>query len=260
MLFAARAAPATRTPAGDRDPFPSLLPRFVDRVSALLARIGPLAWLYSIVPILLFTDWLENGALPSTRRGWITELVGGVVIGLLVAKVRRDHRALQALARTDGLTGLLNRRAFEAAIEVECVRARRAATPLAVVYLDIDRFKQINDRFGHASGDQVLRQVALAIRQAIRAEVDGGFRLGGDEFAMLLPASSALQAEAVVERLRNFCALHDPRWAVGAIDFSAGLVELAPEESAGELIARSDAAMYRQKSLRRLRRSLDERT
>jgi diguanylate cyclase (GGDEF)-like protein len=227
--------------------FPSRSPSLEDRVSAWLGRPGPLAWLYALVPIPLLTDRLENGALPTSPRGWITEIVGGIVIGGLVWKVRRDHHALEALARSDGLTGLLNRRAFESALETECARARRSNSPLSIVYLDIDHFKRVNDRAGHAAGDQVLRQLALAIGKTIRARVDGGFRLGGDEFALLLPASTKEAAEVVVERIRSFCTDRDPLWAVGALDFSAGIVEYDTNESAKVLLQRGDAAMYRQK-------------
>jgi diguanylate cyclase (GGDEF)-like protein len=226
-------------------------PSLVDRTSALLARMGPFPWLYDLVPIPTITDWMETGALPVTSRGWITEVVGGITIAALVHKVRRDQRALEALARTDGLTGLFNRRAFEAALEVECARARRSHRPLSVVYVDVDNFKRVNDQAGHAAGDQVLRQLALAIGAAIRAHVDAGFRLGGDEFALLLPSSTKPQAEAVVERVRTFCTDRDPLWAVGAVDFSAGIVEFDPDETALDLLKRSDAAMYAQKESRR---------
>jgi diguanylate cyclase (GGDEF)-like protein len=239
--------PARRPPL--RLPF--VLPSLADRFSGRLARIAPLAWLYVLVPIPLLTEWLEIGSLPTSPRGWITEIVGGFIIGALVARVRRDRNALETLARSDKLTGLLNRRAFESALETDCARARRAGSPLSVVYLAIDHFKRINDRSGHAAGDQVLRQLALAIGAATRNHVDGGFRVGGDEFALLLPSSTTEQAAAVVERIRFFCTDRDPLWAIGALDFSAGIVEFDPEESAKNFLQRSDAAMYRQKRLRR---------
>jgi diguanylate cyclase (GGDEF)-like protein len=228
-----------------------MTPSAADRASALRGRVGVLLWLYALVPVPLVTDWIENGALPVTPRGWVTEILSGLVIAALVTRVRRDHLALEALARYDGLTGLANRRAFEVALDAECARARRSRAPLSVVYLDIDHFKAINDRFGHGAGDQVLRQLATAIEATIRGEVDGGFRLGGDEFALVLPASTKAQAETVADRIRSFCSLHDARWAVGAFEFSAGIVEFDPLESAAELVNRSDAAMYRQKAARR---------
>ena len=138
-----------------------------------------------------------------------------------------------------------------AAIEAECARAGRSREPLSVVYLDIDRFKAINDRFGHGAGDQVLRQLAAGIGATIRTHIDSGYRLGGDEFALLLPSTTKGQAEAVVSRLRSFCAVHDPRWAVGAFDLSAGVVDLEPGEAATALLARGDAAMYAEKYSRR---------
>jgi diguanylate cyclase (GGDEF)-like protein len=231
--------------------FPPTSPRLLDRLAALRGRAGALAWLYALVAVPLVTDWIENGGLPTSPRGWLTEVCGGLVIAVLIARVRRDQRALEALARTDGLTGLFNRRAFEAALEVECARARRSREPLSVVYLDIDAFKGINDRFGHAAGDQVLRQLAVAIGATVRSHVDTAFRLGGDEFALLLPASTREQAAAVVERIRSFCAVHDPRWAVGAFEFSAGIVCLAAGENAQALLTRSDRAMYEDKTSRR---------
>jgi len=145
-------------------------------------------------PVPLLTDWIENGSLPASRGGWLTEVCGGLVITALVWRVRRD-RALEALARSDGLTGLFNRRSFEAALATECTRARRTRQPLCVVHLDIDKFKGINDRFGHGAGDQVLRQLTAGIRATIRAGVDTGFRLGGDEFALLLPSTMKAQAD-----------------------------------------------------------------
>jgi diguanylate cyclase (GGDEF)-like protein len=232
-------------------PFPSVAPTWRDRASARLRRIGPLLWLYALVPVPLATDWIENGSLPASPSGWLTEVCGGLVIAALVWRVRRDQRALEALARTDGLTGLLNRRSFEAMLSAECTRARRTRQPLCVVYLDIDRFKDVNDRFGHGAGDQVLRQLTVGILATIRTGIDAGFRLGGDEFALLLPSTTKEQVSAIVARLRSFCAVHDPRWAVGAFDFSAGVVELEPDDTAAALLARGDAAMYREKSSRR---------
>jgi len=232
-------------------PFPPTSPRVRDRVRALGARLGPLAWLYLLVPVPLVTDWIENGGLPSTPRGWLTEVCGGFVIAVLIVRVRRDRRALESLARSDALTGLLNRRSFDAELASECARADRSGQPLCVVTLDIDRFKAINDRFGHGAGDQVLRQLAVAMGSSVRAGVDSAYRLGGDEFALLLPATTREQAATVVARIRSFCAVHDPRWAVGAFEFSVGVVCRADGESAQALMSRSDAAMYGDKLVRR---------
>lgn len=170
------------------------------------------------------------------------------MIVALVRKLRKEQLALLALARSDGLTGLWNRRAFEEALEDECARARRSRQPLCLVYIDVDSFKQVNDRLGHEHGDRVLRQLAAAIERAARARVDRGFRIGGDEFAVLLPGSTAAQAHAIVARIREQCVQSDPAWAVGPLGISAGIVEFEPFETSQTFVRRADAAMYRAKS------------
>jgi len=203
--------------------------------------------MYLLVGVPLLTDLVETGELPGSAREWITEVVAGVLIALLVRKIRQEHFAVIALSRTDALTGLWNRRAFEEAVRDDCVRARRAMQPLSLVYIDLDNFKHVNDRAGHDAGDLVLRQLADGIRHAVRARVDRGFRVGGDEFAVLLPGSSAAQAEAVVTRIGEHCARAAPAWVDGPLGISAGIVELEPDEVASEFVRRADRAMYRRK-------------
>jgi diguanylate cyclase (GGDEF)-like protein len=209
-----------------------------------------LLWLYLLAAVPALTDLIETGRLPAQPREWVTEVVAGLVIAVLVHKVRKAYLAVLSLARSDALTGLWNRRAFEEAIEDECVRARRAGQPLSLVYIDLDNFKQINDRAGHDEGDLVLKQLAAAIRHCVRARVDRGFRLGGDEFALLLPGSSAEEAEAVVTRINEHCARADPVWCGGPLGLSAGIVELGSEEGPTEFVRRADDAMYRKKGSR----------
>ena len=220
------------------------------RPGSRLEKMG-LRWLYALVVIPVLTDLIEIGALPASPRGWVTEVVAGLVIAALVRRVRKEHLALLALARSDGLTGLLNRRAFEEAIEDECARVRRSRQPLSLVCIDVDNFKQVNDRDGHERGDQLLRQLAAAIGNAARARVDRGFRVGGDEFALLLPGSTAAQSEAVVTRIREHCARTDPAWIGAALGLSAGSVEFDGQETAHAFVRRADAAMYRDKRPRR---------
>lgn len=107
---------------------------------------------------------------------------------------------LETMARTDPLTGLPNRRAFQEVLQREWLRARRYARPLGLFLLDLDHFKQINDQYGHLAGDQVLRQVASALRGTIR-ETDFIARYGGDEFVVLLPETEASQGAQVAQRL-----------------------------------------------------------
>lgn len=210
-------------------------------------RVG-LRWLYALVALPVITAYIENGRLPGTPREWLTETVAALVIALLVRQVRKEHRAVIEMARRDGLTRLWNRRSFDEAIEDDCARARRSGQPLSLVYIDIDHFKQVNDREGHARGDKVLQQLAEAIDHAARAHVDRGFRVGGDEFAILLPGSTAAQSETVLARIRVQCERTDAAWAEGPLGLSAGTAEFDGQESAAAFVRRADAAMYDRKA------------
>jgi diguanylate cyclase (GGDEF)-like protein len=212
---------------------------------------GGLRWAYLLALLPALTDLIESGQFPASPREWLTETVAGAVIAVLVHMVRMERHELLLLARADALTGLWNRRAYAEALEEECTRSRRSGQALSLVCIDLDHFKQINDSGGHDAGDRVLQQLAAAIREVVRTRVDRGFRLGGDEFAVLLPGSSAAQAEAVVARITDQCARSDPVWAGGLLGISAGIVELVAMESAAAFARRADEAMYLKKSTRR---------
>jgi diguanylate cyclase (GGDEF)-like protein len=242
-------SPLAPWPAVSQAPAPSKEGQRIARASTSQA-VG-LRWLYGLVLLPVLTDMVETGRLAATPRQWITEIVAGLVIVALVHRVRKQHSIVVLLARIDGLTGLWNRRAFDDTVEDECAHARRSMQPLSLVYLDIDHFKLINDREGHARGDEVLQQLAAAIIHGARARVDRGFRIGGDEFALLLPGSTAAQAEAVIERVRNQCEQADAAWTDGPLGLCAGIVEFDRHETAASLVRRADAAMYRCKASRR---------
>lgn len=131
----------------------------------------------------------------------ITQGVSFSVVGALVVVARKSYLIANERSRTDSLTQLLNNRAFReeaARLIALCDRHKRAVT---VAYIDLDHFKQVNDRLGHAAGDQVLAQVATAMIAAGR-ETDVVARLGGDEFGLLLPETDAKGAAIVLERVR----------------------------------------------------------
>jgi GGDEF domain-containing protein len=107
-----------------------------------------------------------------------------------------EYRKLQLSAVTDPLTSLYNRRLFAEAFEKELTRARRYGLPLGLVVLDLHRFKEVNDKYGHPRGDDVLRATAITLRKALRTS-DSAFRIGGDEFALLLPQTDDVQALAL---------------------------------------------------------------
>jgi diguanylate cyclase (GGDEF)-like protein len=216
-------------------------------------------WMYLLAALPTISDFIETGALPSTIRSWVTEFAIGIVLAMLVHQVRKAYAELLRLAVTDPLTGLYNRRAFVDELEADCARSRRTHQPLSVVCIDLDFFKLVNDRAGHAEGDRVLKLVGAAIQETVRAKVDRGFRLGGDEFAILLPGSTTTAAEYVLDRIRKRCAESDPMWFNGTLNISAGFVEYSPQETVDAFVQRADAAMYSAKKLRRDARHPDYR-
>jgi diguanylate cyclase (GGDEF)-like protein len=172
------------------------------------------------------------------------------MVGILA--IRAQARAtgaaadLQRIANTDALTGLPNRRAFFEALEAEAERSERSDAPLWVTIIDIDRFKRINDNYGHPAGDEVLRSVAAIVRQALRS-TDLVGRIGGEEFGILMPRTTRAQAEMVSERLRQSVASTPfalPSGKVIEVTLSAGLAVRARGEDSTHLLSRTDIALY----------------
>ncbi|MDQ3754598.1 MAG: diguanylate cyclase [Acidobacteriota bacterium] len=164
-------------------------------------------------------------------------------VSYFVSELRRSLYHERELARTDELTGALNRRSFMEAATLEINRARRHRHAFTVAYMDIDDFKEINDRFGHSTGDQLLRTVAETIRTTIR-EIDLIARLGGDEFVILLPETDQAAAQAVVHRVhQNILAVsRQYRWPVS---YSIGVVTwTTPPRTVDYMIKQADNAMY----------------
>ena len=167
----------------------------------------------------------------------------------LVASVAR----IQALASHDELTGVFNRRHFLQLVGDENERAARTGQPYSVALFDIDFFKAINDRHGHATGDQVLRAFCELVRQHLRA-TDRFARYGGEEFVLLMPATTTLEnALPAVERIRLAIEAHDwatvsSRLAGHRVTTSAGVATSRAGETVEELLARTDAALYRAKA------------
>lgn len=174
-----------------------------------------------------------------------------VFVGVLVATLReRIDEAMADLERvavTDALTGLANRRGFNEVAEREIERARRTGAPLAVLMSDIDRFKRINDEFGHATGDSALEHVARLIAGEVRA-ADFAGRIGGEEFAVLLPDQRSEDATGIAERLRAVVAA-SPHPEVGQITLSVGVAELdARTPQLSTLLSHADVALYEAKA------------
>lgn len=181
-------------------------------------------------------------------------LISLVLLSLAQLTVGRQQRELERLASTDSLTGLLNRSAFEPLFQRHVAETRHRREPLAVALIDIDRFKQVNDHYGHPQGDDVICQLGRRIVQHIRP-VDLLFRWGGEEFLLLLPGCALPRARDLLERLRSD--LHDQPVALPErtslppfpdqllpVTISIGLSVHRSEESSAELLQRVDEALY----------------
>lgn len=169
-----------------------------------------------------------------------------VVLGVAMAglaQLRRTQTALERLATQDELTGALNARAFEERLSEELERDRRYNVPLALLYLDLDDFKAVNDRHGHRTGDAVLRLVVNATRRAVRQSDIVG-RLGGDEFAVLMPETEGAVAEAAATRLAD--GIRTVFRGTPSVTASIGLVSTVNTSivRAEDLLRRADEAMY----------------
>lgn len=160
-------------------------------------------------------------------------------------RVRTEER-LQQLATTDTLTGICNRRCFEGTMEREVSRAARLSSPLSLIMFDVDRFKRINDTFGHPTGDQVLAQLAGVVGGAIRT-IDLFARWGGEEFAILLPGSDLNAGSLLAEKLRSMLG-KQPFADVGQVTCSFGVAEYAPGDDIDGLIKKADLCLYHAKT------------
>lgn len=145
----------------------------------------------------------------------------------------------------DSLTGLKNRRGFDALLQNETSRAARSGQPTTLLFIDVDHFKSLNDDFGHVAGDEALRQIATLLTQKARP-YDHVARYGGEEMAVILPETDLPSGVAVAQRIR--LAIQNFAWPHRAITVSIGVAQAANAEESATMIERADKAMYRAKS------------
>ncbi|MEO6501611.1 MAG: sensor domain-containing diguanylate cyclase [Jatrophihabitantaceae bacterium] len=223
---------------------------------AVRGRSGPERWSSVAILVCLCDLCLTYSSRYRYSLGWytgrtLTVLASAIVLLAMLASFRRLKATAEFNAAYDGLTGLANRRSAYDSLAAMIARARRTRTTLGVVMFDLDRFKQINDGYGHAAGDEVLRSVAGALRDTVR-DTDICARVGGEEFVVLLPDAGLRDARLVAERLRirfRDCEIA----AIGSsVTASFGVAELQPSDATAEsLLLRADQAMYRAKALGR---------
>ena len=204
----------------------------------------------ALKPDALATEIAANSALNVGTAMAVVGVIAMLHATLMALVVARLIQQLQWRARHDGLTGLLNRRAMQETIEQQFVRSRRAGDTFAVVMLDIDHFKAINDHHGHAAGDEALKHTAALLQTCVR-DVDRVGRFGGEEFVVLLPGFDLSQGAQTAEVLRAGLAAQLMQYEGGSLSMSAsfGVAEWSgPSEDPSRLLMRADQALYQAKS------------
>lgn len=230
-------------------------------VSALLVVIGGLAYLMGLT-IVLPLDRMARGAgevaggdlavtLPVVGGGevaYVTE-----VFNDMVTRLRQGREELERLSRTDGLTGLPNRRHLMETLEKEVRRAKRNDRPFSVLMIDVDHFKRYNDAFGHLAGDDVLKGLGEVLAAAIRT-ADYAARYGGEEFTVLLPETPLDGASEVAERIRERMQQRPFGTNGTNVTLSIGIAEFPSDgETLESVIAGADTALYAAKEYGRNR-------
>ena len=215
-----------------------------DGVTQLTSRYIPeLNW-------FLIVEQDERDVLGAARKNLMTTLGVGaaaslIIIVIVVLAVNYFQGRLEFLAMHDELTGCLNRRSLDHFFQRAVSRHNRQGRSFAAVAMDVDRFKEINDKFGHLTGDDALKAVANIIRANIRP-MDALFRFGGDEF-LLLAECTAGEAPALVERLQQSLHARTTSLPCGPLRVSCGVAMYCPGMTLDTLLAKADAAMYAEK-------------
>ncbi|MDY0975535.1 diguanylate cyclase [Massilia sp. CFBP9012] len=198
----------------------------------------------------------EANGLKMGASDYIVKPFNQTVVMARVAlhlQVVRQRRMLERLANIDGLTELANRRRFDEMYSLEWERARRSGRPLSLAVLDIDAFKQFNDRYGHPAGDRALRSVARVAGFAMSRPGNLAARYGGEELLFLMPDTGALDARSVAEGVREAVAAlniaHETSGVAPLLTVSIGGATLEPsgDEGPAELFEAADAQLYRAK-------------
>lgn len=203
-----------------------------------------------LIALLCTAVWSMNNIYPDlmiTAWNILSTFVFFSMIVFLINKTKRLFENEKHLSRTDTLTGARNLRAFSEMVEYEMLRSGRENLPYSLAYIDLDNFKGINDTFGHAAGDRLLKSIVDTISQNLR-KTDILGRLGGDEFAIFFPATDQPSVEIVVQKIHQKLAAlmaelaYQTSISVGVIVCAAGIYRL------DELITAADTLMYQVKS------------
>ncbi|WP_232468111.1 GGDEF domain-containing protein [Bordetella genomosp. 13] len=249
-------APAGVVPA-------QLLSQYAEHVSgSFISDVGGTERHYSFarvtgLPLTVSIATSTEGIMrPWVHRAWFAGVsttafcIAVVLLMVFFRRVMRQGRSetaqLTELAQTDGLTGLLNRRAFDAALRKAWDDAMVLGRPLALLFIDADNFKHFNDVHGHQAGDDLLRQLSRVARKTARRPTDVAARYGGEEFVVLLPDTDLRAAWRIAEDIRQAVEHLHVRNGGGVVTVSVGVASMwpAPPYQADDLVARADQALY----------------
>lgn len=192
-------------------------------------------------------------AKPVDEAELRTRLVAMLRIRRLMLTLEQKNQALDALARVDALTGLLNRRALDEQLALELARSQRYERALSLLMLDVDHFKRVNDVHGHEAGDQLLAVLGATLRQSIRTS-DRAYRFGGEELVVMAPETPSAGALTLADRLRVRASAATQGMVTGPQTFSVGVATLSslpPDADARALRSAADAALYEAKRMGR---------
>ena len=245
-------------------PFPMLHPNEVERAAKMFqSLLDGSADRQSIVTHARHRNghwiWIEGNlrAIKDPATGAISGITGALrdisARRSVELQLAEANRRLETLVTEDSLTCLSNRRAFDLALTKEYRRAQRDKAPLALIMIDVDRFKSFNDRYGHPAGDDCLRRISETIKTLIRRPGDMAARYGGEEFAVLLPGANEQGAAIIAEKIREavlHLAIEHEASPQRVVTISAGVASAGPkgfEGKAAALLDRADKALYRAK-------------
>ncbi len=199
---------------------------------------------------IIHTEYMLN--IPLTPAAFIAPIFAGLLFGYLLARIKLLHEQMSLMAHTDPLTNIYNRLHFGNFLDAEIDRVKRYGGTFSIIFFDLDRFKEINDEYGHLVGDEVLKQVVEVVQHANR-NADIFARYGGEEFIILAPSTDIAGARIHAERLREDIENH--RFSdIHKLTCSFGIAEYkADADDVPSLFKRADTALYNAKNLGRNR-------
>ena len=201
-----------------------------------------------VLGVVCVADRLDDAPFSREDLGTLRSLAAPAALALARERAKREAEGFARAAVTDPVSGLFNRRYFQERLEEELDRARRHKTSVALLMIDIDNFKGINDRFGHPAGDLVIRSVGDILKRSVR-RFDLCTRYGGEEFAIVMPGSGVENSASVAERIRQRIeAFRSTETELADLRVTASIgMAVSQDASARELLARADQALYQAK-------------